>query len=78
LAKYAVDPADLQDLRRRAAVRCGADIMQFYAPVLASGYRRVFLDAVGAEESSTVSAFERVYALKPEVEELVREQIRRR
>jgi hypothetical protein len=78
LAKYAVDPADLQDLRRRAAVRCGADIMQFYAPVLASGYRRVFLDAVGAEESSTVGAFERVYALKPEVEELVREQIRRR
>lgn len=78
LVKYTMDPADLQDLRRRAAVRCGADIMQFYAPVLASGYRRVFLDAVGAEESSTVSAFERVYALKPEVEELVREQIRRR
>jgi len=78
LAQYMTTAGDFEDLRRRAAVRCGADIMQFYAPVLASGYRRVFLDAVGAEESSTVSAFERVYALEPEVAEFVREQIRRR
>lgn len=78
LARYMTTTDDFEDLRRRAAVRCGADIMQFYAPVLASGYRRVFLDAVGAEESSTVSAFERVYQLDPEVAEFVREQIRRR
>ena len=69
---------ELEDLRRTAAVRCGAYIMEFHAPVYAARYRRVFLDAVGAEESSTVAAFERVYFLPREVEEVVREQIRRR
>jgi hypothetical protein len=69
---------ELEDLRRTAAVRCGAYIMEFHAPVYAARYRRVFLDAVGAEESSTVAAFERVYFLPPEVEEVVREQVRRR
>jgi hypothetical protein len=78
LARYMTGPGDFEDLRRRVAVRCGAYIMEFYAPIMAAGYRRVFLDAVGAEESSTVSAFERVYALDPEVAEFVREQIRRR
>ncbi len=69
---------ELEDLRRTAAVRCGAYIMEFYAPIHAARYRRVFLDAVGAEESSTVAAFERVYFLPPEVKQVVREQIRRR
>ena len=69
---------ELEDLRRTAAVRCGAYIMEFYAPIHAASYRRVFLDAVGAEESSTVAAFERVYFLPTEIEEVVREQIRRR
>ncbi|UCG87213.1 MAG: hypothetical protein JSW71_01310 [Gemmatimonadota bacterium] len=72
------EQGELQDLRRTAAVRCGAYIMEFHAPIHAARYRRVFLDAVGAEESSTVAAFERVYFLPPEVEEVVREQIRRR
>ena len=72
------EQGELEDLRRTAAVRCGAYIMEFHAPIYAARYRRVFLDAVGAEESSTVAAFERVYYLPPEVEELVREQIRRR
>ena len=74
----AQDDAELDDLRRRAAVRCGAMLLDFYAPVLVGRYRRAFLLAVGAEESSTVAAFERVYALDPEVIELVREQVRRR
>ncbi len=69
---------DFEDLRRRVAVRCGHLVLQFYAPTLTSAYRRVFLDAVGAEESSTVDAFNRVYALSPEVFERLREQIRRR
>ncbi len=72
------DEAELDDLRRRAAVRCGAMLLDFYAPILVGRYRRAFLVAVGAEESSTVAAFERVYALDPEVLELVREQVRRR
>jgi hypothetical protein len=72
------EQGELEDLRRTAAVRCGAYIMEFHAPIHAARYRRVFLDAVGAEESSTVAAFERVYYLPPEVEEIVREQIRRR
>lgn len=76
LERYAEDPDELEDLRRRAAVRCGALLLDFYAPTLAGRYRRVFLDAVGAEESYTVAAFERVYSLEPEVYELIREEIR--
>ena len=78
LRPFAADSVDFEDLRRRAAVRCGAYIMEFHAPIMAARYRRVFLDAVGAEESSTVKAFERVYFLPKTVEEIVREQVRRR
>jgi hypothetical protein len=69
---------NLEDLRRTAAVRCGALILDFYAPTEVASYRRVFLDAVGAEESGTVNAFERVYALEPARWERLREQVRRR
>ena len=54
---------DFDNLRRTGAVRCGAMILDEYAPVLALQYRRTFLDAVGADESSTMQAFERVYYL---------------
>ncbi len=64
-----------EDLRRRAAVRCGALLLEFYAPAQVARYRRVFLDAVGAEESATVAAFERVYDLDPAVFRRIREQI---
>lgn len=78
IARQVRDRSTLEDVRRRAAVRCGALVLDFYAPTLTSTYRRTFLDAVGAEESATVSAFERVYALRPEIYESVREAIRRR
>ncbi len=70
------DIEELDDLRRRAAVRCGYMLLELYAPTLVGQYRRVFLDAVGAEESSTASAFERVYPLDPRVFERLRSQIR--
>jgi hypothetical protein len=73
-----VSDRELEDVRRRAAVRCGAMLLGFYAPTLSARYRRVFLDAVGGEESSTVSAFERVYYLDPEVARRLQEQIRGR
>jgi hypothetical protein len=73
-----LDDFELDDLRRRAAVRCGSLILEFYAPTLASRYRRVFLDAVGAEESYTNEAFERVYFLAPDQFERLREAVRRR
>jgi hypothetical protein len=76
LLQYAEDAADLEDMRRRAAVRCGHMLLELYSPILVGSYRRVFLDAVGAEESSTVAAFERVYPLSAEVLERVRGQIR--
>jgi hypothetical protein len=69
---------EFEDLRRRVAVRCGHLVLQFYAPTLASTYRRVFLDAVGAEESYTLEAFKRVYYVDPDVFERLRVQIRRR
>lgn len=72
------DRWDFEDLERRAAVRCGAMLLQFYAPTLAAKYRRAFLDAVGATESYTVAAFERVYPLDPRALELLRQEIRRR
>ena len=64
------------DLQKRAAVRCGALILQFYAPTLVPRYIRVFLDAVGAEESATRAAFERVYVLDPKVYQRIRQAIR--
>ncbi len=82
-----IDPQDLgmrpgsqedEDLRRRVAVRCGHLVLQFYAPTMTTQYRRVFLDAVGAEESSTLEAFYRVYHVDSEVAERLREEIRRR
>ena len=73
-----VSDDELDDVRRRAAVRCGAMLLGFYAPTLSARYRRVFLDAVGAEESSTVAAFERVYFLDPEVVRRLQDQIRGR
>jgi len=76
LAGEALSDDALQDLRRTAAVRCGAMLLEFYAPTLSARYRRVFLDAVGAEESSTVAAFERVYYLDPAIVEKLRDQIR--
>lgn len=69
---------DREDLRRTAAVRCGALLLEFYAPAYVGRYRRAFLDAVGAEESTTVAAFERVYALDPALYRRLREQIRSR
>ena len=78
LREFAGNGQELEDLRRTAAVRCGGLILQFYAPTLVAPYRRTFLDAVGATEGYTVAAFERVYALEPEVFDRLREQIRRR
>jgi hypothetical protein len=66
-----------EDLRRTAAVRCGAQLLQFYAPEQVGRYRRAFLDAVGAEESNTVEAFERVYYLDPTVLRRLHQQIQR-
>lgn len=78
LRRAAPAERDFEDLQRRAAVRCGALILEFYAPLMAASYRRVFLDAVGAEESATVRAFERVYPLPPAAYEELREAIRER
>jgi hypothetical protein len=68
----------LEDLRRTAAVRCGATILDFYAPQQAARYRRTFLDAVGAEDAATVEAFQRVYYLDPAIVERIHRQIRTR
>jgi hypothetical protein len=66
---------DFDDLRRTGAVRCGAMILDEYAPILALQYRRTFLDAVGAEESATMEAFDRVYYLDPSMLARLRAQI---
>ncbi|MGD8727958.1 MAG: hypothetical protein PVH40_09950 [Gemmatimonadales bacterium] len=78
VAGRSLSDVELDDVRRRAAVRCGAMLLGFYAPTLSARYRRVFLDAVGGEESSTVEAFERVYYLDPEIVRRLQDQIRGR
>jgi hypothetical protein len=77
LREAAPEEKDLESLQRRAAVRCGALIVEFYTPELSARYRRVFLDAVGAE-AKTVGAFERIYPLPPPLFVAVREAIRER
>ncbi len=77
LRGYARDRGTAEDLERTAAIRCGAMLLEFYAPILATRYRRAFLDAVGAQESNTQAAFERVFYLDPEIVERLRQDIRR-
>ena len=78
LADSTLAPDALENLRRTAAVRCGATILDFYAPQQAARYRRTFLDAVGAEDAATVEAFQRVYYLDPAIAERIHQQIRTR
>lgn len=73
--RFGVGTQDFDDLRRTGAVRCGAMILDEYSPVLALQYRRTFLDAVGAEESATMEAFDRVYYLDPSMLARLRVQV---
>jgi len=73
--RFGAGTQEFDDLRRTGAVRCGAMILDEYSPVLALQYRRTFLDAVGAEESATMEAFDRVYYLDPSMLARLRAQV---
>lgn len=71
--------SELEALRGRAAVRCGALVLEFYEPTMVALYRRVFLRAGGAPEASAAAlAFERLYPVPAEVYERLREAVRQR
>jgi len=85
LVDYVVDPtirdaAVLETQQSRAAVRCGAMLLEFHAPALAVGYRRFYLESVGMDVSqgTTVAAFEEAYPLDQESVIRLREEVRRR
>jgi hypothetical protein len=54
-------------LRMTAAVRCGALVLDKYAPILSAGYRRAMMEGVGVAGSATVRRFEQQFALEPEI-----------
>lgn len=60
-----MDRRELDELRTRAAVRCGAIVLQFYAPARLIGYRRQFVAAAApdAPRPSSAAAFESVFPL---------------
>lgn len=67
-----------EDERAHAAVRCGALLLEFYAPMLAARYRRVYLSLGGSPQARTIGAFESMYPLTPDTYEALRQAIRRR
>jgi hypothetical protein len=85
LVDYVVDPtirdaAVLETQQSRAAVRCGAMLLEFHAPALAGGYRRFYLESIGLDisQGTTVAAFEEAYPLDQASVSRLREEVRRR
>jgi hypothetical protein len=73
------DRDELPNIRINAAVRCGALVLDYYAPIMSAGYRRVMMRSLGADSvTNTVARFERRFQLEPAVLEALREEIRRR
>jgi hypothetical protein len=63
-----LDRGEREDLRTRAAVRCGAMILQFHAPARLIGYRHQFVTAAlpGTAHPSSAAAFESAFPLEPD------------
>lgn len=61
----------------RAAVRTGALLLDRVAPGYASDYRRFFLAAAGRDMADPEAAFDRVFSVPPELEEGLRELVRK-
>lgn len=73
------DRDELPQARTNAAVRCGALVLDFYAPILSAGYRRAMMRSVGADTlTSTVGRFEAQFHLAPAAIEALRNEIRPR
>jgi len=63
-------------LRMTAAVRCGALVLDRYAPILAAGYRRAMMRSVGEDSgTATIGWFEDRFALEPEILTALRDEI---
>lgn len=62
-----VDGREERALRTRAAVRCGAIVLQFYAPARLVGYRRQFVTAAAPEtlHPASAAAFDSIFPLDP-------------
>jgi hypothetical protein len=58
---------ETRPLRMTAAVRCGALVLDRYAPILSAGYRGAMLHGVGVTGTATVRLFEGQFALDPEI-----------
>jgi hypothetical protein len=66
-------------LRMTAAVRCGALVLDRYAPVLAARYRRTMMRSVGADTvTATIGRFEERFSLEPEILTALQDEIDRR
>jgi hypothetical protein len=75
----AVNPEYVERVRAIAAVRCGAYLLEFYAPAYVTGYWQWFLAAAGMQPSGGLaSAFAKAYPLTPEVEQGLRRAMRGR
>ena len=65
-------------LRMTAAVRCGALVLDRYAPVLAARYRRTMMRSVGADTvTATIGRFEERFSLEPEILTALQDEIDR-
>jgi hypothetical protein len=67
-------------LRARAAVRCGAIVLQFYAPARLVGYRRLFVAAADpdADRPYSAAAFEATFPLEQGLLDRIKDVIRGR
>jgi hypothetical protein len=73
------DQDELPQVRINACVRCGALLLDFYAPIMSAGYRHAMMRSVTADSgTSTVARFEARFPLEPAVLEAIRNEVRRR
>ncbi len=73
------DRKEIADVRMNAAVRCGALVLDRYAPIMSAGYRRAMMRSVSADSvTATVSRFEERFQLEPNVLEALRSEVWKR
>ncbi len=76
MGTHAGDRVSAERVSSRAAVRCGALLLERHAPGFVDQYRRLFLDAVG-EDESTPEAFLRRFPVDATLLAVLREELAR-
>jgi len=79
LGDFVEEQGYVPQVRIIAGVRCGALLLDSYAPILSAGYRHAMMRSVGADSvTTTIARFEARFPLEPTLLEALRNEVRRR